>query len=77
MNGMIEAVEFSINSEFEFTNVPLKNLKLKKDMIIAGIIRDDKSIIPGGDDVIMPNDKVILITEGQTILDLEDVIKKK
>ena len=77
MNGKAEAVEFTITSSFDFTNIPLKQLYLSKDMIIGGIIRNNKSIIPYGDDVIMPNDKVIIITKGQQLKDLGDVIKRK
>ncbi len=77
MNGTAEAVEFTITSDFDFINVPLKQLKLSENMIIGGIIRNNKSIIPYGDDVIMPNDKVIIITKGQLVKDLSDVIKNR
>ena len=77
MNGKAEAVEFTITSSFDLTNIPLKNLNFSNNMIIGGIIRNNKSIIPYGDDVIMPNDKVIIITKGQKVKDLSDVIKRK
>ncbi len=77
MNGKAEAVEFTITSGFDLTNIPLKQLKLSPNMIIGGIIRNNKSIIPYGDDVIMPNDKIIIITKGQQVKDLSDVIKNR
>ncbi len=77
MNGKAEAVEFTITENFEFTNIPLKQLKLDNDMIIAGIIRDNKCIVPYGDDYITTQDKVIIITKGQSVLDLNSVIKLK
>ena len=52
MDGEAEALEFTVMSDFEFTEVPLKMMKLKPDVLIAGIIRGRHSIIPGGDDVI-------------------------
>ncbi len=77
MNGKAEAVEFIITENFKHTNIPLKQLRLEKDMIIAGIIRDNKCIIPYGDDVIKTQDKVIIITKGQTVAELSRVIEKK
>ncbi|MBO5925948.1 MAG: Trk system potassium transporter TrkA [Clostridia bacterium] len=77
MNGMIEASEFTVTPDFALTNIPLKNLKLKQNTIVAGIIRKGTSIIPGGDDVILPDDKVIIISKGQKVIDLFDCIKQK
>lgn len=77
MNGKAEAIEFAISQNFKEANVPIKNLKFAKNIIIGGIIRNNKCIIPHGDDVILPNDKIIIITKGQTVKDLGDVIELK
>lgn len=74
MNGKAEAIEFVINESFKELNVPIKDLKIAKNMIVGGIIRNNRCIIPHGDDVIFPNDKIIVITKGQTVADLSDVI---
>ena len=72
--GNAEACEFKILPDFKHVNVPLKNLKINKQTLIAGIIRDRETIIPNGDDVFMVGDKVILITSESTVNDLDDVI---
>ena len=77
MNGKAEALEFAINDNFKESNVPIKDLKIAKDMIIGGIIRNNKCIIPHGNDVILANDKIIVITKGQKINDLSDFINLK
>ena len=61
MDGKAEALEFVVRSAASFTDVPLKNLHLKKNILIAGILRDRKAIIPTGDDVILPGDRVVVI----------------
>ena len=43
---------------------------------MAGIIRGGKNIIPCGDDVILPDDRVIIIAAGRKLYDLSDVIAK-
>lgn len=73
MDGAAEALEFSVNSSSAVTEVPLKELKLKPSIIIAGIIRSRKTIVPGGNDMILPGDRVIVIAAGQKLHDLKDI----
>ena len=76
MNGTVEALEFIVSSDFGYTNIPVKDLKLKPDILLAGIIRGDNNIIPWGDDVILPDDRVIIIAAGRRLYDLSDVIEQ-
>ncbi len=76
MNKTAEAIEFTIEKEFDFTNVEIKDLKIKKDVLIAGIIRNGKAIIPCGTDVILPLDKIIIISKSQQIKDLSNAFTK-
>ncbi len=75
LDGRIEAIEFHVTSEFKYVNVPLKDLKTKNNILIAGIIRGRRTIIPAGDDVIMPNDNVIVITTGKNVDELSDILE--
>lgn len=75
MGGMAEALEFKVLSDSKLTHVPLKEMKLKKGVLIAGIVRAKEVIIPGGDDVILPEDKVIVIVEGIQISALSEIIQ--
>ena len=75
MGGMAEALEFKVLADSKLTNVPLKDLKLRKGVLIAGIVRGKESIIPGGEDMILPEDKVIVISEGSQIYELSDILQ--
>ncbi|MBR6407996.1 MAG: Trk system potassium transporter TrkA [Clostridia bacterium] len=75
MDGGAEALEFNVKNDFRLTNIPLKNLQLKPNTLIAGIIRGRRPIIPGGDDVILTGDKVIVIAADSRYQDLSDIIK--
>ncbi len=70
-----EALEFSVGAEFRGSGVPLKDLQLKKNTLIAGISRDNKTVIPAGADVILPGDRVIVVTAGHAYKDLSDILK--
>ena len=75
MDGKAEVLEFNVRDDFKHTGIPLKDITLKKDILIAGIIRDRKPIIPAGNDVIRENDKVIVLAANQRLNDLSDIIK--
>ncbi|MBQ7595708.1 MAG: Trk system potassium transporter TrkA, partial [Clostridia bacterium] len=76
LDGKVEALEFNVKSDCRFLNVPLKNLQLKTNTIIGGIIREKKAISPTGDDVFMAGDRVVVITSADRILrDFSDIIK--
>ncbi|MBE6622026.1 MAG: Trk system potassium transporter TrkA [Ruminococcaceae bacterium] len=75
MEGDAEALEFKVKADPRLTNVPLKELSLKPGTLIAGIIRDRKTIIPGGNDVILPDDRVVIVAAGQRFSDLSDILR--
>ena len=56
-------------------NVCLKDLKLKTNVLIASIIRNSEVIIPSGLDKITVNDSVIVISTGQILDDLDDILE--
>ena len=76
MDGKAEALEFNVLPDFEWTNIPLKKLKLRENALIAGILRKRHPIIPRGDDVILPGDKVVVLIAGESLQDLSDVIRE-
>ncbi len=75
MEGEAEALEFKVKPEPRLVNIPLKELSLKTGTLIAGIIRDRKTIIPGGNDRILVDDRVVIVAAGQRFSDLSDILR--
>lgn len=77
MDGSVEALEFNVQSDFKVQHIPLKEMKLKKDVLIAGIIRKRKAFVPTGDDEIIAGDKIIVIAKSsdQKMNDLADILR--
>lgn len=67
-DGQVEAVEFSLDSSTRNCGVPLKQLKLKPNVLIASITRGAKTQIPGGDSVFEEGDTVVIVTGGRNII---------
>ena len=74
MDGNAEALKFNVHAEFKYVNIPLKDIKFKENILIAGILRNRKALVPTGDDVILPGDKVIVIGTGHILYELADII---
>ena len=75
MDGKIEALEFYVKGESKITGVPLKMLSLKDNVLVAGIVRGRRTIVPGGDDTINPGDRVIVLAGEKRLRDLADALQ--
>ena len=73
-DGKAEALEFKVATESKATSIPLKDLKTKPNTLIAGIIRGRRAITPTGDDCILPGDRIIVITSGNRLSDITDIL---
>ncbi len=73
-DGRAEALEFFMDTHSSVIGVPLKKLQIRKDAIIAGIVRANTALIPGGDDHIEMYDNVIVVTTCPHIRDIEDIL---
>ena len=76
VNDKVEVLEFSVSATGRVVNQPLRDLKFKKGMLIACIVRNGKIIIPGGDDKIMVGDNIIIVTSSLKITDIEDILER-
>lgn len=75
MDGSVEALEFNVSKDFKGLKTPLKDLRLKPNMLVGGIVRGRKAIIPGGMDEILPGDRVVVIVSGTQVFVLDDILE--
>ena len=71
----VEALEFNVPDDFDYLNIPLKDLKIKQNFLVCGIVREEEYIIPTGDTVFMPGDNVLIITTNKRVNDLSQILK--
>lgn len=55
-----EVAEIEVKPKSKITKGPVKDLNLSRDMTIAGLIRDGKGMLVGGNTVIRPGDHVVV-----------------
>ena len=71
----VEIMELKVNENADYLDIPIKQLKVRNDAIIASIIRNGMCIIPSGDDVIKAGDEVIVATTHKGITKLDKVLE--
>ncbi len=75
VGGRIEALEFKIEADFSQIDVPLRDLRLNNDTLIACIIRNHTVIYPGGNDSIELGDRVIVVTKSDHISSINEIFE--
>ena len=75
-NGQIETLQFQIKEANKMTAKPLSQLKLKKEVLIAAIIRKGKTIFPTGEDMLEVGDKLLVTTLLPNITKIYDLIER-
>ncbi len=74
-DGRVEALEFYVKDENpKLTNIPLMNLPIKKNILICCINRQNRIIIPGGQDTIQPGDSVVVVLTNESLNDITDIL---
>ena len=61
-DGQVEAVEFLADESIKNRGIPLRQLKLKPDVLIASITRGSRTQIGSGDSTIEAGDTVVVVT---------------
>lgn len=75
IRGKVEASEFKIRTNSSIANIPLEQLKLKDNVLIAGIMRENNMIIPRGHDKIEIGDSVIVVSTHLGLHDICDILE--
>ena len=74
-DSRVEAIEFIVEENSKVSGVPIKDLKLKKDVLISFINHNGHIIIPTGNDCIQKNDTVMIITTHTGFTNLQDIME--
>ena len=69
-----EAVEVVVDPDSPLAGKRIRDLKIPENVLIGAIVRNDRVIIPRGDDVVEAHDQVILIGLRETVEKLDDLM---
>ncbi len=74
VNNRAEAVEFIINKESALTEKPLSQIPMKKNVLIAAVLRNNKMFIPDGGCTLAAGDTIMIVT-AERIATLSDILE--
>ena len=75
-DGKVEALEFKVGPDSACVNIPLKDLKLRPNVLICALIRGNKSIIPDGNSRILPGDHAVIVTAAGKLQNIDAIIEE-
>lgn len=76
LDNKAEALEFSIHDDCPFLNIPLADLDIRDNLLVACINRNGVILIPRGQDSIQAKDTVVVVTTIKGLNDIQDILKK-
>jgi trk system potassium uptake protein TrkA len=71
--GRVQIGEFRVEKE-TVTNRPIKDIAFPEPCIVAAIIRNGKTILPGGEDMLQHEDHVYLVSASQSMEKLGETV---
>jgi trk system potassium uptake protein TrkA len=74
-DGQVEALEFRVSEDAACVGVPLRDLKLKPNILIAAVIRGSKSLLPDGSTVIQAGEHAIVVSAAGRLKSLDDIVE--
>ncbi len=74
-DGKAEALEFRVGEQSKLKGIELKNLRLKKSVLIGAVIRGGKSLIPNGSTVLQPGDHAVIVTLAGRLTGLDQILE--
>ena len=75
LGGKVEALEFTASNDGNgILHTPLMKLPLRHGVLLAAIVREGRTIIPGGMTTIEPGDHVLVVTNVPGLTDLKNIL---
>lgn len=75
VDGEVEAVEFKVTEHFKFLHKTINEMKIKEHVLVAAIIRENEVIVPKGNTTMELNDYVIIVSRGEIMKSLNDMLR--
>ena len=72
-----EVIEAMALSTSELVGAPLRKVSMPKGSLVVGVVRDQEIIVPSGETVIVPNDRVIIFAQRETVPKIEKLLSVK
>ena len=73
-DGRVEALEFIAGPKSKVLGKTMIDLDLRPSLRLVSIMRGHEIIFPAGQDMVLAGDRVIVVTSGKRLTDLDDIL---
>ncbi len=74
-DGSVEALEFRVGAEASCVGIPLKDLRLRPNILICALIRGRETLLPDGATVIQPGDHAVIVAAAGRLKNIDDMVE--
>ena len=75
INNKVEAIEFEVSEDCRLIGKTLADLRIRKNILLGSITRNNTVIIPKGSDSLQVGDTVVLVTTTERLSALDDILE--
>jgi len=76
-NKKVQLLELKVTESFYIANKKLKHLNIQYPFLIVAILRNGQMLIPGGEDIIYPDDLIFVMAKTDDMENIEELIGTK
>jgi trk system potassium uptake protein TrkA len=66
--GQAEAIEFTVDDKTLYCDIPLRDIRLQKDVLIVSILHDGQTEIPNGNSKFVAGDTIIIVVRAGRVI---------
>ncbi len=67
-DGKVEALEFAVDEETRYRDLPLREIRLRKNILVVGISNGTHTEIPSGSSCFSLGDSVVVVSSGERVI---------
>ena len=75
LDGRVEALEFEVGGDMPYLDRKIKDMPIRRDVVIAVISSGGNSVVPSGDDIIKKGDSVVIATTHSGFDEFNDIFE--
>lgn len=73
-DGTIEAMEFQVSASSACIDKPIRELKLRPNILLTAIIRNNHVLLPNGNTQILPGDHVVVVAKAGKLSNFDEIL---
>ncbi|NLB09110.1 MAG: Trk system potassium transporter TrkA, partial [Clostridiales bacterium] len=75
-NSKVEILQFHVTEGSPVCGKPLREMRIKRGLLLLCLMRQNEIIFPGGNDCLQPGDSAVVVTTEPNFQDIKDILRE-